>query len=464
MSTTNPVSFGSGDDIAVQVEDVAKVFRVYKERNQSIKGSLLRRGRAHFEEFHALRDINLQIPQGKTFGLLGHNGSGKSTLLKCIAKILTPDTGKITSRGRIAAMLEVGSGFHPELSGRENVYLNGAILGMSKAEIDKKFDQIVDFSGVEHFIDQPVKNYSSGMYVRLGFAVSIHVEPDILLVDEVLAVGDMEFQEKCMDKFAQFKEEGRTVIVVSHGLEQMRTFCDEAAWLEHGVLKDVGPAAQIVDAYSDVVRGAVSVQGGGTRFGTGEAIITGLEWLDDQGRQSLKNFTGENVRIKLSYEAKARIEAPVFGVSVDTREGYWVWGLHGHDANFVPEAIEPGPGSLEIVIPHLPLRPASYTLSASIQNKDMTKVIDAWQKALRFEVLPGPGMESGGVVVFGAHFENLKPERPMIDIPQRTRSQWEELAVRQVDEEDKAAELEEAARLVEALEARDAATGEAMQG
>ena len=205
---------------------------------------MLRRKRATFEEFWALRDVSLEIPEGKTFGLMGHNGSGKSTLLKCIAKILQPNEGSITSRGRMAAMLEVGSGFHPELSGKENVYLNGSILGMSKQEIDGKFDTIVDFAGVGDFIDQPVKNYSSGMYVRLGFSVAIHVEPDILLVDEILAVGDMQFQEKCREKFAEFKDEGRTVIVVSHGLGEMRTLCDEAAWLDHGKLVEVGPAAQ----------------------------------------------------------------------------------------------------------------------------------------------------------------------------------------------------------------------------
>ena len=211
---------------AITINDVSKRFRVYKDRNQSLKGTFLKGRRAHYEDFWALQDITFDIPAGKTFGLMGHNGSGKSTLLKCIAKILTPDTGSISATGRMAAMLEVGSGFHPELSGRENIYLNGAILGMSPKEIDSKLDAIIDFSGVERFIDQPVKNYSSGMYVRLGFSVSIHVEPDILLVDEVLAVGDLEFQNKCMEKFAQLKQDGRTVVVVSHGLEQMRSFCD----------------------------------------------------------------------------------------------------------------------------------------------------------------------------------------------------------------------------------------------
>ena len=213
---------------AVVVKDVSKMFRIYHERNQSIKATLMRGRRARYDEFWALKDVNLEIASGQTFGLVGSNGSGKSTLLKTMARILSPDSGSIVTNGKVTALLELGAGFHPELSGRDNVYLNGSILGLSQKEIDSKFDEIVDFAGLEQFIDQPVKNYSSGMYVRLGFSVSIHIEPEILLVDEVLAVGDVEFQERCMAKFAEFREAGRTVVVVSHGLEQMRTFCDEA--------------------------------------------------------------------------------------------------------------------------------------------------------------------------------------------------------------------------------------------
>ena len=394
---------------AITINDVSKRFRVYKDRNQSLKGTFLKGRRAHYEDFWALQDITFDIPAGKTFGLLGHNGSGKSTLLKCIAKILTPDTGSISATGRMAAMLEVGSGFHPELSGRENIYLNGAILGMSPKEIDSKLDAIIDFSGVERFIDQPVKNYSSGMYVRLGFSVSIHVEPDILLVDEVLAVGDLEFQNKCMEKFAQLKQDGRTVVVVSHGLEQMRSFCDQAAWLDHGKLVEVGNAAQVVDTYSDVAHQAIKVEGGGTRFGTGQAV-----------------------NIRLDYEAHERIEEPVFGVSIDSRDGVWVWGLHGRDAGFVPRSIEAGTGSLQVHIPALNLSPGSFTISAAIQNKEMTAIIDALQRGRRFDVLPGPGMESGGIVILGASYGNLQPEREMLSITPRGKAEFDQLAREQI--------------------------------
>ena len=421
---------------AISISDVSKRFRIYKNRNQSLKGAFLQRSRAQFEEFWALSDVSFDIPQGKTFGLLGHNGSGKSTLLKCIARILAPDKGSIATTGRMAAMLEVGSGFHPELSGRENIYLNGAILGMSRREIDSKLDAIIDFSGVERFIDQPVKNYSSGMYVRLGFSVSIHVEPDILLVDEVLAVGDMEFQNKCMDKFAQLKDQGRTVVVVSHGLEQMRTFCDQAAWLDHGTLVDVGAAAEVIDTYSDVAHRAVEVEGGGTRFGSGEAMIEKIELLGPAGEPTALVNTGDAVRLRLHYRAKERITAPVFGVSIDTREGIFVWGLHGVDACYVPTSIEPGTGHLDVDIPRLALNPGAYTVSAAIQNQDMTSVIDALQKARRFDVLPGPGMESGGIITLGASFSGLSPERPMRDIARRGAADFQRLARMQAQQAD----------------------------
>jgi len=236
-------------EIAVHVQDVSKKFRLYHERNQSLKSAIMRRKVSVHEDFWALRDITFDVPTGSTFGLIGSNGSGKSTLLKCLAKILYPETGTITANGKVAALLEVGSGFHPELSGRENVFLNGSILGMSRKEIQRKFDEIVDFSGVEQFIDQPVKNYSSGMYVRLGFAVAINVDPDILVVDEVLAVGDAEFQQKCFQKFEDFKAAGKTVILVSHSMGSVKSMCDHAAWINKGNLELVGQADPVIAAY-----------------------------------------------------------------------------------------------------------------------------------------------------------------------------------------------------------------------
>ena len=236
-------------NFAVRVDDVSKKFRLYHERNQSLKSAIMRGRRSVHEDFWALRNISFDVPEGSTFGLIGSNGSGKSTLLKCLARIYYPDSGSITANGKIAALLEVGSGFHPELTGRENIFLNGSILGMSKKEVQAKFDSIVDFSGVEEFIDQPVKNYSSGMYVRLGFSVAIHVDPEILIVDEVLAVGDAEFQAKCRQKFIDFRHDGRTVILVSHSMETVKDMCDQVGWINKGHLESSGPAGPTIAAY-----------------------------------------------------------------------------------------------------------------------------------------------------------------------------------------------------------------------
>lgn len=399
---------------AIRVDGVSKRFRVYSDRNRSLKATVLSGRRARYEEFWALRDVSLEIPEGVTFGLLGNNGSGKSTLLKCIARILEPDGGRITHRGRLAAMLEVGSGFHPELTGRENVYLNGSILGMPEREIDRKFDSIVDFSGVGEFIDQPVKNYSSGMYVRLGFAVSIHVEPDILLVDEVLAVGDLQFQEKCMEKFGELKREGKTVVVVSHALEQMRSFCDQAAWLSKGELQAVGPARRIIDEYSNLELGARPDAEGGTRFGSGEAMITRIQLLDENGDAATNIRTGDPLTIRLTYTAKETIEKPLFGMSIDAVDGPFMWGHHGLDDDFVPERIEPGEGTLDVRIPAITFRPGAFQVSASIQDYTGTHMHGAWQRGVTFRVGAGNPVESGGVVTLGSHFGNLNPPRPML--------------------------------------------------
>lgn len=240
-------------DWAVRVNEVSKRFRLYHERNQTLKSAILRGRASKHEDFWALKDISFDVMEGHTHGLIGSNGSGKSTLLKCLAKIYWPTSGAIEYRGRMASLLEVGSGFHLELSGRENIYLNGSILGMSKKEIDSKFDEIVDFSGVERFLDQPVKNYSSGMYVRLGFSIAINVDPDILVVDEVLSVGDEVFQRKSFQKFLEFKKRGKTVILVTHTMPVVEDICDSATWINNGTMMQTGPAADVVKNYQSSI-------------------------------------------------------------------------------------------------------------------------------------------------------------------------------------------------------------------
>ncbi len=415
LLTGNPFSKKLSGNTAVSVEHVTKSFRIYAERNQSLKSAVMRRKHSTYEDFLALSDVSLEIPEGSAFGLMGPNGSGKSTLLKCIAKILQPNQGAIHTRGRLAAMLELGSGFHPELTGRDNVYLNGSILGMTKQEIDAKFEAITEFAGVGAFIDQPVKNYSSGMYVRLGFSVAIHVEPDILLVDEILAVGDMQFQERCAEKFAEFKEQGRTVVVVSHGLGDLKTFCDTAAWLDHGKVVEVGPAAAIVDRYVEAGHSARPTDNGGSRHGSGEIEIEQVELLGGSGKPGaeLPEFrTGDPMTIRLHYRAASPVVRPVFGVSINTVEGLHVWSHHTLDARFLPAKLSGG-GSIDIQIPAIPLQPGAFDVNTSVVDESLSHSYDQWARGARFNVHVGKPRESGGLVAMNSSWTNLQPPTEM---------------------------------------------------
>lgn len=235
---------------AISVHGVSKKFRLERNRPSSIKEAMLRIGKkSDADDFWVLRDIDLEIPPGSFFGLIGHNGSGKSTLLRLMAGIHRPTSGTIESEGRLSALLELGSGFHPDLTGRENVYLNGAMLGLSRKQMAAAMDTIIEFSGIGDFIDEPVKIYSSGMYVRLGFAVSVNVEPEILLVDEVIAVGDEEFQRRCMAHMNMLRDRGTTIVLVSHNRRLMAELCDTIGWLDHGRLMSVGGADEVIADY-----------------------------------------------------------------------------------------------------------------------------------------------------------------------------------------------------------------------
>ncbi|HSY14963.1 MAG TPA: ABC transporter ATP-binding protein [Jatrophihabitantaceae bacterium] len=396
---------------AIVVDGVSKRFRLYSERNQSLKAAIMRGKRATYEEFWALKDVSFEIPRGSTFGLIGENGSGKSTMLKCITKILSPTSGTIVSQGSLAALLELGSGFHPELSGRENVYLNGSILGMRRAQLDAKFDEIVDFAGIRQFIDQPVKNYSSGMYVRLGFSIAINVNPDILLVDEVLAVGDSNFQDKCMEKFADFRRAGKTVVIVSHAMSSMRSMCDEVAWLEHGHLVSTGLASETVDSYTDSAHEErESLAGGGERWGSGEIRIDKVDLLGPDGQSTTQIHTGESMTIRLEYEAKERIERPVFGLALENVEGVYVWAHNSQQSGYQPDYAE-GRGVVELSIPNLVLQPGTFDLLASAVDHTTTHVYDFLRHCLRFDVLTGDPREDGGIVVLGGKWSGTDAGR-----------------------------------------------------
>jgi len=316
----------------VEVKDVSKRFIIRKEK--SLKERVVNFGRSnlHKEDFWALRDISLDIEAGTTVGLIGPNGSGKSTLLKMIGGIMEPTSGTVLTRGRMAALLELGAGFHPDLTGRENVYLNASILGLSRSQTDRYFGAIVDFSGVEQFIDTQVKFYSSGMYVRLAFAVAVHVDPDILLVDEVLAVGDEPFQRKCMDRIRTFQDEGRTIVLVTHGLDQVADVCDRAIVLEHGRIKADGvPAEALRVLRSDFVhiraeeRRQENVDDGDEPDPL--AKVVGITLLTN-GEPTEIISPGDPLTVRVTVESRQRIDSWVLGMGFDSATGQVIYGTN----------------------------------------------------------------------------------------------------------------------------------------
>jgi ABC-2 type transport system ATP-binding protein len=384
---------------AVVVDNVSKIYRLYHDRNQSLKAAVMRGRRARYEEFLALDGVSLEVPTGTTFGMIGENGSGKSTLLKCIANILRPNSGHITVNGKISALLELGAGFHPELSGKENVYLNGAILGLGTKQIDRRFDDIVEFSGLEKIIDTPVKNYSSGQYVRLGFSVAINVDPDILLVDEVLAVGDESFQRRCNEKFAELRAADKTIVVVSHGLAGMRLICDQVAWFEHGRLRLVGDAGDVVDQYiAEVQVDHRDAAGSGNRWGSGEVQVDRIEVIGPDGVASDRLHTGDKIVFRLHYVAHEPVEQPVFGMAIHSLEGMLVTGPNSREAGMTLDRVD-GTGVVDITVDRLMLLPGTYDLTTSIYERTITHPFDVRQKVVRFQVDPGTPHESFGGVM-----------------------------------------------------------------
>jgi ABC-2 type transport system ATP-binding protein len=392
---------------AIEIAGVSKHFRIYHERNSTLKAAILRGRRASYEEFLALEDVTFDVPEGSTFGLIGENGSGKSTLLKCLARILVPDAGTLQLNGSMSALLELGAGFHGELSGRENVYLNGSILGMSKKEIDARFDDIVEFAGgdVPRFIDNPVKNYSSGMFVRLGFSIAINVEPDILLVDEILAVGDEDFQRKCMQKFAELHKGGRTVVVVSHALDTVRNLCDHAAWLEHGVLREVGPAGQVVDAYLDAVTDQRRVRKPApttARIAGGE-IIRDVQILDEHGEPTTVLKTGERATIRVGLECGTTGDTEILHLEIHQADGTCIARATTRDTGVDIHDMR-GYQVVDYELERVLLAPKEYDLSLRLFAKDGRQELERLRNVAHFEVAPGALKHRGGLVMLGGEW------------------------------------------------------------
>lgn len=367
----------------VKLENVSKRFVVRKDN--SLKERLVtfgRVGRRHREDFWALNGIDLTVTAGTTIGLIGHNGSGKSTLLKVIGGILDPTTGSVRNRGRIAALLELGAGFHPDLTGRENVYLNASILGLSKTETDEKFAEILAFSGIEDFIDSQVKFYSSGMYVRLAFAVAVHTDPDVLLVDEVLAVGDEAFQRKCMDKIRSFQEEGRTIILVTHALNTVVELCDRAVLLNRGEIVLDGDPAEAVAAFRDILEERRLADLPAEEERATMAVTSVVAKADNPGPHG-DFMAGDGISIDVKIKSDRSMKDHIIGVQIDNTLGQAVWGTTNKRLGFqLPDLI--GTNVVRFRIPDGRFGPGKYFVNLSIMNASGVHLHD-WPQAASFD-------------------------------------------------------------------------------
>ncbi|MCU1489616.1 MAG: transporter ATP-binding protein [Acidimicrobiaceae bacterium] len=392
--------------IAIDIQAVSKRFKLFHEKYSTLKERVIHAGQVPYEEFWALGGVSASIPAGQTVGILGRNGSGKSTLLKCIAGILQPTSGQVVVRGQLAAMLELGAGFQPELSGRDNVYLNGSLLGFSRKDIDRRFDEIVAFAELEEFIDNQVKYYSSGMYVRLGFAVAVSVEPDILLVDEVLAVGDERFQQKCIDRVRRFQEEGRTIVVVSHSPDTMRELCDSVLVLDRGQLVTFAPAGEAIRVFRERlvdVGATLSPTVAAPDATTGEAMpiesrrtirITGatVEHPGQDERPYL--ITGEPLTIRANFEVAEPIAGATFRVSVLTERGS---SLFSSTSGGMAEGmvLPPGDGGVTFFFDSIPFLDGRFQVTMAAQDA-RGMVLDVAEPLCHFEVM-NPGRAIGVV-------------------------------------------------------------------
>jgi ABC-type polysaccharide/polyol phosphate transport system ATPase subunit len=401
---------------AIEVLHASKIYRRFSHKRQFatlksalLKGSLIRDLRPD-ETFAAVQDVSFTVPAGRTLGVIGRNGSGKSTLLKLVAGITKPTLGTVRVSGRISALIELGAGFHPEISGRENVFINGIMLGLSKREVSRRFDEIVDFAEMRDFIDAPVKTYSSGMYMRLGFAVAIHVDPDVLLVDEVLAVGDEGFTHKCLDKFSEFKRRGKTILLVTHSLGLVERFCDEAVWLDGGRMKGMGDPKRIVGAYiTDVELSEEQQLAAGDakahesavvvspdepasavlpdhpletaaapadmfrategRWGSREVEITDVMFATEDGERAHVFHSGDRLDIRIRLRAPLPIDDFVVGIGLFNAEGVCCYGTNTSLEAYKSERIA-GDAEVEFTIDHLDLVEGTYKVDVAVHKLD----------------------------------------------------------------------------------------------
>ncbi|MDX1415169.1 MAG: ABC transporter ATP-binding protein [Candidatus Promineifilaceae bacterium] len=395
---------------------VNKRFTFSREKPQSVLETVIsvfnRRSRHPKQDLWAVKDLSFEVFPGQSLGIIGRNGSGKSTVLKLMARILRPTSGRVMVKGRVSALLELGAGFHPDLTGRENISLNASVMGLDETEVDKNFDSIVEFSELGEYIDMPVKHYSSGMYMRLGFSVAIHVQPTILIVDEILAVGDQAFQMKCIDRIHEMKRQGVTIILISHNLEIIRRLCSHLIWLEHGQMRASGPAEEVANEYKEYSNQAVGKQltisqkGSYRRWGSLEIEITNVRFLDASGSSQTLFKTGDEMIIEIAYIAHQPIRDPEFGLAIFRQDGVHVNGPNSHLAGLEMGDIS-GSGVVQYHIKELPLLPARYQVTAAVHDSRLMNAYDYHELAYPFRVITGGAKETDGLIELPATWEWL---------------------------------------------------------
>ena len=410
------------NEIAIDVNNITKSFKVFLDKGSQLKERLLFRKRSRYEERKVLRGISFQVKKGEAIGLIGHNGCGKSTTLKLLTKIMYPDTGSITMNGRVSSLIELGAGFHPDMSGRENIYTNASIFGLTKKEIDARLKDIVDFSELEEFIDNPVRTYSSGMYMRLAFSVAINVDADILLIDEILAVGDANFQAKCFNKLKEIKSHGTTIVIVSHSLGQIEQICDRSIWIHEGLIRAEGPPKEIDLEYLDFMgqklqestrkeleeknqqeeeekSGSEQEAEDNTeaeetpeekkRWGSGAARIKRIKAFTSDGAEQRIFRTGEDIKFRLDYTVKETVKDAVFGIGIFNRDGVQCYGTNTRIDKH-PEFDLDKNGAAEITLEKVGLLPGEYLIDFAIETGDGIPV-DYYREAYTIEMISAAG-------------------------------------------------------------------------
>jgi ABC-type polysaccharide/polyol phosphate transport system ATPase subunit len=387
----------------ILVDRASRTFRVYPKAQRTLKDVFVSRGRSRVREVHALRDVSIVVEPGEAVGLVGRNGSGKTTLLRLISGIIRPTSGRVEAGGRIASLLELGAGFHPDFTGRENVYLNGSIHGLTRARVREVMDEIVAFAELERFIDLPVRTYSSGMFMRLGFSVAAHIQSDVLLLDEVFAVGDEQFQRKCFGKVAEFKNRGGTIVFVSHDAQAVERLCDRAVLLRSGEVAFDGATREAIAAYRRLLAAEASpdeLEGGLREWGSGEARVVDAELLDADAEPRSQFGSGEPLSLRLVVAADPGVAPPL--VSLELRDdGGSVLGTVTQDTGELGWRSDGGERELSFRIPRLPLADGRFHLRVTLSDADTGRLLHARDDALRFFVFPA-GAATGAVLLDGS--------------------------------------------------------------